>query len=116
MWSFMKPKPHPPKPPYGCIKDIEAYRKYALAQLEAYYKQICAELANTDPDTLTKITEIVTRYEEVEQRIASALDLMREEIHAMNNPEENPGEINLVLVPVYYPENKNLAFAIKGVE
>lgn len=116
MWPFMKPKPHPPKPPYGCNKDIEAFRKYALAQLETYYKQICHELAHTDPDTLTKIIEIVHRYEAVEQRVDTALDLMREEIHALHKPDENPDEVNLVLVPIYYPENKNLALVIKGVE
>lgn len=109
MWPFMKPKPMPPKPPYGSIEDIENYRRYALDQLRRYYEQICAELAHTDPETLTRLLEIITEFNAIEDRVDSALHLMDDKIKAVVEKTTN------VKLKVYHDINNNLTFDVKEV-
>lgn len=116
MWPFMRPKPRPPKPPAGCVNDIEAYRVYAMSMLEGYYKQICQELANTDPESLAKLNEILNRYNETEANIDKALELMTQEIQALRSVIGDQTVLHYVLEPQYYPATQNLTFHIKEVE
>ena len=115
MWDFMKPKPKPPKPAPGCVQSIEDWRRYILAELDCVYKRILEELSVTDPDSLSKLADIIKEYEEIDGKVAASLNLMQEEIEAFRELLNTAPEKGYEIDGVYYPDTENLVFRIKEV-
>lgn len=116
MWDFMKPKPKPSKPAPMCVNSIEDWRRYILAELDCVYKRILEELSVTDPDSLSKLVDIIKDYEEIDSKVAASLNLMQEEIEAFRELMNTAPEKGYTVKEIYYPETSNLVFYIKEVE
>lgn len=114
MWDFMKRKPAPPRPVSLCEEELDKWRCYVLSELETVRLRILEELSVSDPDSLAKLHEIITQYEEVEKGVAASLDLMRAEIKAMQDAQKIPAK-GYRLEAHFSPSTGNLEFRLKEV-
>lgn len=87
MWEFMKnKKPLQPvcqmQPVNAQIEQLERKRRYILEELDCTYKRILKELSVTDPESLTKLSEVIEEYKVVEESIANKIAMIQEEFDA----------------------------------
>lgn len=118
MFDFMKPRPKP-KPPvrvHDCVENIDAWRRYVLAEMEATYERISKNLTATDTEILSRLPEIITDFEQIEERVSSSLNLMQQEIQALKTLLNNPETIGYTVQPVLHPASGNLEFKVVVID
>lgn len=112
MWDFLKRKP-PAQPVHDCVENLNAWRRYVLEELDTYYQKILAELSVTDRESLSRLHELITEFNLIENRVDSALDLMKEQINTLENMLKNPLTVGYTIKPKFSPASGNLEFMIE---
>ena len=117
MWEFMKPKPPKPlpcqtKPTQDFIKEINRYRLYVLKDLDEKYNRILQELSVTDPDSLSRMTDILSEYRQVESSIEAKVEKMEQMITSFIETYKADGVEDLRLFCDYDSVTKNLSYRI----
>lgn len=65
-------------------KEILAYKRMILGELDVVYKKILQELSVTDPDSLATLHLVINEYKEIETSIDEKLNLMEETLKSWN--------------------------------
>lgn len=118
MFGFRKPKPRPapPRAVHDCVDNIDAWRRYVIAEIDEKYKRICESLNTIDPDVLAKLPDVLHQYEAIEQNVSSALSLMQQEIHALRDLLNSPETMGYTIKPEFHAASGNIEFKVVTVD